>query len=113
MHTTFINMNGSAPNAPARSSVDAPTYTTSKPIDIPALSKAQRTGSYSSDASSTLAGSPSLSSSFPASLRKSSTFVKPAQTVNVHTTCGRHTDQYFFGGPSLRELARSMLGKKE
>ncbi|GAP86463.1 putative unnamed protein product [Rosellinia necatrix] len=25
-------------------------------------------------------------------------------TVNVHTHCGRHTDQYLFGGHSIREL---------
>ncbi|PKS06849.1 hypothetical protein jhhlp_006925 [Lomentospora prolificans] len=29
--------------------------------------------------------------------------------VNVYTTCGRHTDQFLFGGPSLGEMARSLL----
>ncbi|GJN69013.1 hypothetical protein PLICBS_003059 [Purpureocillium lilacinum] len=105
-------MNSSSPSAGANPSVDTSTHTTSRPIDIPTLSKTQRTSSYSSDSSSAFATSPSLSSSFPTSLRKTSTFVKPAPKVNVHTTCGRHTDQYFFGGPSLRDLARSMIGKK-
>ncbi|KAG5963599.1 hypothetical protein E4U57_000412 [Claviceps arundinis] len=56
--------------------------------------------------------SSSSSGSF-SSLRKTSTnfnrnLVKTSPTVNVHTTCGRHTDQLLFGGPSLKDLARSI-----
>ncbi|KAG5973185.1 hypothetical protein E4U58_005536 [Claviceps cyperi] len=52
------------------------------------------------------------------SLRKTSTnlnrnLVKTSPTVNVHTTCGRHTDQLLFGGPSLKDLARSIKGNFE
>ncbi|POR32834.1 Uncharacterized protein TPAR_06965 [Tolypocladium paradoxum] len=111
-------MNGSSRAAPspslnpgAQPSGASSAPTGSKPIDIPVPSKAKRTGSYASDASSAL--SPSLSSSFSSSLRRTSaSLVKPTPTVNVHTTCGRHTDQYFFGGPSLSELARAVIGKK-
>ncbi|KAG5936744.1 hypothetical protein E4U53_000158 [Claviceps sorghi] len=57
----------------------------------------------------------SLNSSmtFP-SLRKTSqttSLIKSSPTVNVHTTCGRHTDQLLFGGPSLKDLARSIKKK--
>ncbi|GAB0134766.1 hypothetical protein EsDP_00003123 [Epichloe bromicola] len=67
----------------------------------------KRSASYSSSASS------SFASSFP-SLRKTSTnlnLIKSTPTVNVHTTCGRHTDQLLFGGPSLKDLARSLKKK--
>lgn len=37
---------------------------------------------------------------------------KPAPRTNVHTTCGRHTDQLLFGGPSLKDMAKSIFGKK-
>ncbi|KAF7543061.1 hypothetical protein G7Z17_g11048 [Cylindrodendrum hubeiense] len=72
-------------------------------FDSPAFADdKQRTGSYSSDASILDSGSP----------KSSHTWIKPAATVNVYTTCGRHTDQLLFGGPSLTELARAMMGKK-
>lgn len=45
--------------------------------------------------------------------RTSFGFIKSSPTVNVHTTCGRHTDQLLFGGPSLSGLARALLGKKK
>lgn len=64
----------------------------------------QRTGSYSSDVSILDSASSPPKSAHP--------WIKPAATVNVYTTCGRHTDQLLFGGPSLTELARSMMGKK-
>lgn len=41
-----------------------------------------------------------------------SSWIKPSPTVNVHTTCGRHSDQLLFGGPSLKELARSIVKRK-
>ncbi|EQK99655.1 hypothetical protein OCS_04633 [Ophiocordyceps sinensis CO18] len=119
-------MKGSAqppPDAAAR-----PSGAETKPIDIPALPKAsvgwrpkikvpagltrqdQRTFSLSSDASSTPPHS--ISSSLSSSLRRSSsTWVKASPTVNLHTTCGRHTDQYLFGGPSLTKMARSVMKK--
>lgn len=34
---------------------------------------------------------------------------KSANNMNVHTTCGRHTDQFLFSGPSLGEMARSLF----
>ncbi|KND95272.1 hypothetical protein TOPH_00675 [Tolypocladium ophioglossoides CBS 100239] len=112
-------MNGSSRAAPsppvnpgAQPSGASSAEAGSKPIDIPILSKAKRAGSYASDVSS--APSPSLSSSFSSSLRKTSSgWVKSSPTVNVHTTCGRHTDQYFFSGPSLTKLARAFMGKKK
>lgn len=64
----------------------------------------QRTGSYSSDVSIVDSASSPPKSAHP--------WIKPAATVNVYTTCGRHTDQLLFGGPSLTALARSMMGKK-
>ncbi|KPM34065.1 hypothetical protein AK830_g12510 [Neonectria ditissima] len=69
----------------------------------PSLTRTQqRTSSYSSDVS--------LLDSTPSSSPKSAhTWVKPAATVNVYTTCGRHTDQLLFGGPSLTELARAIM----
>ncbi|KAF4511352.1 hypothetical protein G6O67_003158 [Ophiocordyceps sinensis] len=101
-------MKGSAqppPDAAAR-----PSGAETKPIDIPALPKASRTFSLSSDASSTPPHS--ISSSLSSSLRRSSsTWVKASPTVNLHTTCGRHTDQYLFGGPSLTKMARSVMKK--
>ncbi|KAH7162409.1 hypothetical protein B0J13DRAFT_9777 [Dactylonectria estremocensis] len=74
-------------------------------FDSPAfIDDKQRMGSYSSDMSADdSASSPSKSPH---------TWIKPAATVNVYTTCGRHTDQLLFGGPSLTALARAMMGKK-
>ncbi|KAH6897279.1 hypothetical protein B0T10DRAFT_181899 [Thelonectria olida] len=73
-------------------------------FDSPAImDEKRRTDSYSSDVSIGL-------DSTPASPPKSShTFIKPTATVNRYTTCGRHTDQLLFGGPSLTELARSFI----
>ncbi|PNY26958.1 Uncharacterized protein TCAP_03118 [Tolypocladium capitatum] len=115
-------MNGSSRAAPspsvnpgAQPSGASSAQAGGMPIDIPALSRAKRTGSSASDASISLSSLSSLSSSLSSSsLRKtSSRWVKPSPTVNVHTTCGRHTDQYLFGGPSLSELARGIMGKKK
>lgn len=64
-----------------------------------------------SNSSSSITSISSLSFS---SLRKSSQatpLIKSSPTVNVHTTCGRHTDQLLFGGPSLKDLARSIKKK--
>ncbi|KAG5924514.1 hypothetical protein E4U42_004617 [Claviceps africana] len=72
------------------------------------ISDSKRSGSRSSS-------SFSLNSSMPfPSLRKTSPaagLIKSSPTVNVHTTCGRHTDQLLFGGPSLKDLARSIKKK--
>ncbi|OAA34545.1 hypothetical protein NOR_08411 [Metarhizium rileyi] len=73
----------------------------SEVVSLP--SSSQRSASYSSSAS-TFSGQ--------STLRKSSTgIIKSSPTVNVHTTCGRHTDQFIFGGPSLKDLARSIKRK--
>lgn len=61
---------------------------------------------------STAATSPQSIFSSP-QRRTSFGFLKSSPTVNVHTTCGRHTDQLLFGGPSLSGLARAFLGKKK
>ncbi|KAM5351338.1 hypothetical protein ACJ41O_004061 [Fusarium nematophilum] len=72
---------------------------------IPITDDKQRTNSYSSEVSI-----PESSTSSPP--KSSHSWFKPApQAVNVYTTCGRHTNQLLFGGPSLAELARSMLKK--
>ncbi|KAJ4268692.1 hypothetical protein ACHAPJ_002604 [Fusarium lateritium] len=66
----------------------------------------QRTNSYSSELST--------ESSASATPKSSRSWFKPApqsSNVNVYTTCGRHTNQFLFGGPSLTDLARAMLGK--
>lgn len=34
---------------------------------------------------------------------------KHSSNMNVYTTCGRHTDQFLFSGPSLGDMARSLL----
>ncbi|KAI0876071.1 hypothetical protein GGS24DRAFT_452887 [Hypoxylon argillaceum] len=34
-------------------------------------------------------------------------------TVNRYTHCGRHTDQYLFGGHSLSESIKDLLKKKD
>ncbi|KAH6610743.1 hypothetical protein Trco_000763 [Trichoderma cornu-damae] len=49
----------------------------------------------------------------PSKRRTSFGFIKSSPTVNVHTTCGRHTDQLLFSGPSLSGLARTFLWKKK
>lgn len=66
----------------------------------------QRVDSFSSDVS--ILDSPSMPCR-----KTSSSWIKPSPTVNVHTTCGRHTDQMLFSGPSLAEMARAMMGKKK
>ncbi|KAH9900508.1 hypothetical protein F4778DRAFT_146021 [Xylariomycetidae sp. FL2044] len=38
---------------------------------------------------------------------------KPSSpTVNLHTYCGRHTDQFLFGGKSLTNIVRSPFRKE-
>ncbi|KAH7272796.1 hypothetical protein FSOLCH5_003086 [Fusarium solani] len=75
------------------------------PEPVPIMDDKQRTNSYSSEASF-----PESAASSPP--KSSHSWFKPApQAVNVYTTCGRHTNQLLFGGPSLTELARSMLKK--
>ncbi|KAK8143385.1 hypothetical protein G3M48_007296 [Beauveria asiatica] len=79
----------------------------------PPLTHDKRTLSYPSTiaSSTTTASSASSTTKRVASWLKPS--VKPAPKVNVHTTCGRHTDQLLFGGPSLTDLARSVFNKKK
>ena len=48
---------------------------------------------------------PTISEPTPGTSRKSSNH------MNVYTTCGRHTDQFLFGGPSLGEMARSLFSR--
>ncbi|KAI1427040.1 hypothetical protein F5Y12DRAFT_226336 [Xylaria sp. FL1777] len=39
---------------------------------------------------------------------------KPSSpTVNLYTHCGRHTDQYLFGGHSFSESIKDILRKKQ
>ncbi|KAL7960738.1 hypothetical protein V8C34DRAFT_50928 [Trichoderma compactum] len=75
-------------------------------LDSPIFSPSKRVGTSSSAATSPQSiSSPSRRTSFG--------FIKSSPTVNVHTTCGRHTDQLLFGGPSLSGLARAFLWKKK
>ncbi|KAL7820250.1 hypothetical protein V8C44DRAFT_354418 [Trichoderma aethiopicum] len=76
-------------------------------LDSPIFSPSKRVGT-----ASTAATSPQSIFSSP-QRRTSFGFLKSSPTVNVHTTCGRHTDQLLFGGPSLSGLARAFLGKKK
>lgn len=71
----------------------------------------KRTSSYPSTIASSTTSVSSTASKRVASWLKPS--VKPAPKVNVHTTCGRHTDQLLFGGPSLSEIARSVFKKNK
>ncbi|KAF7556756.1 hypothetical protein G7046_g6219 [Stylonectria norvegica] len=91
-------------NLPLSSGSSSSEQTRTSYFDSPSVMEKQRTFSYSSEAS----GVDSLTGSPPKSAHS---WIKPSATVNVHTTCGRHTDQLLFGGPSLTELARSMLRK--
>ncbi|KAI0456132.1 hypothetical protein F5B21DRAFT_162445 [Xylaria acuta] len=81
-------------------------------------SEARRQDSFSSSESilkhkdsSTLA---SHSSWFTRS-RSSSEGVHKAssQHVNLYTHCGRHTDQYLFGGHSISDSVKGLLRKKD
>ncbi|KJZ72880.1 hypothetical protein HIM_07643 [Hirsutella minnesotensis 3608] len=109
--TTSLSSPSLPHDAPPQSTSNGAARTGSKTADIPLVSRASRTLSWSSDASSTRARS--LASSLSSSFRKpTGPWIRPAPKVNVHTTCGRHTDQFFFGGPSLTELARSIIKKK-
>ncbi|RFU81341.1 hypothetical protein TARUN_858 [Trichoderma arundinaceum] len=75
-------------------------------LDSPVFSPSKRVGTYSSAATNPLSiTSPQRRTSFG--------FIKSSPTVNVHTTCGRHTDQLLFSGPSLSGLARTFLWKKK
>ncbi|KAJ4860366.1 hypothetical protein T069G_05354 [Trichoderma breve] len=75
-------------------------------LDSPLFSPSKRVGTSSSAATSPQSiSSPSRRTSFG--------FIKSSPTVNVHTTCGRHTDQLLFSGPSLSGLARTFLWKKK
>ncbi|KAJ6788536.1 hypothetical protein PWT90_08852 [Aphanocladium album] len=76
------------------------------------FSQQKRTSSYPS----TIASSTTTSSSASSTTKRVASWlkpsVKPSPKVNVHTTCGRHTDQLLFGGPSLTDIARSVFKKK-
>ncbi|KAG5939159.1 hypothetical protein E4U59_003301 [Claviceps monticola] len=77
------------------------------------LDRSSTADSYNSNPSSKRSIFSSSSSGSSSSLRKTSAnlnrnLVKTSPTVNVHTTCGRHTDQLLFSGPSLKDLARSI-----
>ncbi|PNP57918.1 hypothetical protein THARTR1_02076 [Trichoderma harzianum] len=74
-------------------------------LDSPIFSPSKRVGTCSSATTSPQSISPQRRTSFG--------FIKSSPTVNVHTTCGRHTDQLLFSGPSLSGLARAFLWKKK
>ena len=58
-----------------------------------------------------------------ASMSSAGSFSKPTSptsptkpyspTKNVYTHCGRHTNQYLFGGRSMSELLRGVFHKRE
>lgn len=73
----------------------------------------KRTSSYPS----TIASSTTTTSTASSATKRVASWLKPAvkptPKVNVHTTCGRHTDQLLFGGPSLTDIARAVFKKKD
>jgi hypothetical protein len=88
------------------SSVDTAVSHDNDDNDVPAHHHITKAGTKASRASWASAKSGASSSSSAA------TGVKHSPTVNVYTTCGRHTDQFLFGGRSLSDLARAVLGRK-
>ncbi|KAI6755024.1 hypothetical protein QX201_011659 [Fusarium graminearum] len=73
------------------------------------LMESKRTNSYASELSTS-----TTKSSASSTAKATRSWFKPAPqpaNVNVHTYCGRHSSQFLFGGPSLADLARAMLGK--
>ncbi|KAF4336001.1 hypothetical protein FBEOM_10134 [Fusarium beomiforme] len=71
---------------------------------VPLMETKQRTNSYSSEFSTQSTASSTIKAS-------RSWFKAAPQPVNNVTYCGRHSSQFLFGGPSLADLARAMLGK--
>ncbi|KAL1869175.1 hypothetical protein VTK73DRAFT_3344 [Phialemonium thermophilum] len=37
----------------------------------------------------------------------------PSPTVNAHSYCGRHTDQYLFGGRTMADIFRAIVHRRE
>ncbi|KAK3692214.1 hypothetical protein B0T22DRAFT_435524 [Podospora appendiculata] len=66
--------------------------------------------SYSSDDYPEYSPPPSYSRKASESSVGSSS--KKAKGVNAHSYCGRHSDQYLFGGHSIGELWRSVTKKE-
>ncbi|PHH75570.1 hypothetical protein CDD82_4388 [Ophiocordyceps australis] len=99
-------MKNHSQSAAARTQAVYTSKTAAASNSIEAAHDAKHIASYSSD------DSDALSRAMATPHRKTSTpWVKSTPTVNHHTTCGRHTDQYFFTGPSLADLARSLVKK--
>ncbi|KAI0408787.1 hypothetical protein F4802DRAFT_367325 [Xylaria palmicola] len=86
------------------------------PTSFDDKSEARRQDSLSSDASvKDKDPSPSASSSwFNRSRTGSEGASKPSpRNVNLYTHCGRHTNQYLFGGHSLSDSIKDLLRKRD
>ncbi|KAM0286270.1 hypothetical protein ACHAQH_000999 [Verticillium albo-atrum] len=79
-----------------------------KASPAPLVVEKVRSPSYSSLSSdSTVASTPA------APVAASRTPSIPRRNVNVYTHCGRHSNEYLFGGRSLTDLARSVFKRSE
>ncbi|KAI1437712.1 hypothetical protein GGR50DRAFT_21601 [Xylaria sp. CBS 124048] len=74
--------------------------------DRPGANRKESSGSTSSTATTTTTTTITSTSSGNEKDPSKSSSRKNAPKVNVYTHCGRHTDQYLFGGKSLRDLFR-------
>ena len=70
--------------------------------------------SHSRNTSISSAGSFSKPMSPTSRVHNQGSFSKPSSpTKNVYTHCGRHTDQYLFGGRSMSDLFRGVFPKRD
>ncbi|KAM0334306.1 hypothetical protein ACHAQA_001329 [Verticillium albo-atrum] len=76
-----------------------------KSSPAPLVIEKVRSPSYSS------LSSDSTAASTPAAATRSPSI--PRRNVNVYTHCGRHTNEFLFGGRSLTDLARSVFKRTE
>ncbi|KAI0018978.1 hypothetical protein F4780DRAFT_780856 [Xylariomycetidae sp. FL0641] len=98
------------------------------PAPLSLQSSGRRTDSFGSNYSTDTAGKEtsraSVDTSYsehqqrPSSNRRHHTWASSSRqqyspTVNHYTHCGRHTDQYLFGGHTLKNFVRSAFNKKD
>lgn len=72
-----------------------------KSSPAPILIEKDRSASYSSQTSARSLESVDSSASYSSGI--------PRRNMNVYTHCGRHSNQFLFGGISLTGLARSVF----
>ncbi|KAI1176260.1 hypothetical protein F4777DRAFT_546953 [Nemania sp. FL0916] len=94
----------------------SPNRTTSSPRpSFDDKSEARRQDSFGSDFSIQTKGSPTFapSSWFKRTGSNDSDQKPNFGTVNRYTHCGRHTDQFLFGGHSISDSIKDLMRKKE